>query len=146
MKKTLCLNLLLLFCTGLVLGSPNISVVADSKESKLRYASAQHEIISILLQERQYDAVLSEFQKILMLNLDGESEILVVQEVWQIIDSLVAAQQFSLAHKLIDSALQKMTRPDNEFTLQMLKGKVYKEQGLLKQALEVYRAAQEPQH
>jgi len=144
MKKTLCLILLLVLGTGLVLGSPNISVVADSEESKLQYASAQHEIISILLQEGQFDAVLSEFNKILVLNLAGENERFVVEEVWQIVDRLVAAEQFSLAHKMITAALQKLKRPDNEFALQMLKGKVYKEQGLLKEALEVYRSAQNP--
>jgi len=144
MKKTLSLILLLVLSTGLVIGSPKISVIADSEESKLQYASAQHEIISILLQDGQYDAALSEFQKILTLNLAGENEKLIVQEVWQIVDQLVAAEQFSLSHKLINIALQKMTRADNEFTLQMLKGKVYKEEGLLKEALEVYRAAQTP--
>ena len=142
MKKTWCSILLLFICTGLALGSPNVSVVADSEEAKLRYASAQHEIISILLQEGDFDAILSEFEKILALNLRDENEKLVVQEVWIISDKLVPAGQFDLAHKLIDSTFPKIADPGNRFTLQMLKGKIYKEQGLLKEAIELYRSAQ----
>ena len=142
MKKTMCSILLLFVCTGLALGSPNVSVVAGSEEAKLQYASAQHEIISIMLQEGQFESVLPEFEKILALNLRGENEKLVVKEVWIISDQLVPAGQFDLAHKIIDTTLSKITDPGNRFTLQMLKGKIYKEQGLLKEAIELYRSAQ----
>jgi tetratricopeptide (TPR) repeat protein len=145
MKKSLCLILLLFISTGLALGSPNVSVVADGEESKLRYASAQHEIVSILLQEGEFDSVLPELEKILALNLRGENEKLVVQEIWLTSDQLVAAGKFDLAHKIIDIALPRITGPGNQFTLQMLKGKIYKEQGLLKEAIELYRSAQELQ-
>lgn len=146
MNKTLSLILLLFISTGLALGSPNVSVVADSDEAKLRYASAQHEIISILLQEAEFDSVLLEFEKILALNLRGENEKLVVQEIWLICDQLLAAGRFDLAHKIIDSALPKIGGAGNQFTLQMLKGKIYKEQGLLQEAIELYRSAQELQN
>jgi len=145
MKKTLCSILLLFISTGWALGSPNVSVVTDGEESKLRYASAQHEIISILLQEGDFSSVLAELEKILALNLQGENEKLVVQEVWIISDQLVGHGQFDLAHKIIDTALPKIAGPGNQFTLQMLKGKIYKEQGLLKEAIELYRSAQELQ-
>ena len=146
MKKSLCTVLLLLLSTGLVLGSPNVSVVTDSEEAKLRFASAQHEIISILLQEQRYDAVMPELKKLLALNLKGVNEKLLVQSIWLFADQLVAADQFALAHEAIDSALSKVAEDANEFTLLMLKGKIYKEQGKLKEALDLYRAAQELQN
>jgi tetratricopeptide (TPR) repeat protein len=128
---------------GLVLGSPNVSVVADSEDAKLQFASAQHEIIAILLQEEKYDSILPELEKIFALNLRGDNEKLVVQEVWLISDQLLASGKFDLAHRIIDSALSKITSPENQFTLQMLKGKILKEQGRLKEAIELYRSAQE---
>jgi hypothetical protein len=145
MKKSLCTVLLLWFSTGLVLGSPKVSIVTDGEDAKLQYASAQHEIISILLQEQRFDAILPELEKMLALNLKGEHEKLMVQSIWVIVDQLVAAGQFSLSHKVIDSALPTVSGPGNEFTLLMLKGKIYKEQGMLKEAIELYRAAQEIQ-
>jgi len=145
MNKTLSAILLLFISTGLVLGSPNVSVVSENEHSKLRFASAQHEIIAILLQEEEFDSVLPELEKILSLNLQGENEKLVVQEVWLISDQLVAGGKFELAHKIIDSALPRISGPGNQFTLQMLKGKIYKEQGLLKEAIELYRSAQSVQ-
>ena len=145
MKKTWCSILLLLISTGLVYGSPNVSVVTGGEEAKLRYASAQHEIISILLQEGQYDSVLPELEKILSLNLQGENEKLVVQEVWLIAHQLITADRLELAHKVIDASLSKISAPDNLFTLRMLKGKIYKEEGKLEEALELFRSAQELQ-
>ena len=146
MKKSLCTVLLLLLSTGLVLGSPNVSVVTDSEDAKLRFASAQHEIISILLQEQRYDAVMPELKKLLALNLKGVNERLLVQSIWLFADQLVAAGQFALAHEAIDSALSKVAEDGNKFTLLMLKGKIYKEQGMLKEALDLYRSAQELQN
>lgn len=145
MKKSLCLILLLFMSTGLAFGSPTVSVVADGEESKLLYASAQHEIISILLQEERFDSVLPELEKILALNLRGESEKLIVKEVWIICDQLVGAGKFDLAHQIIDATLPKLLDPVNQFTLNMRKGQIYRAQGLLKEALELYRLAQELQ-
>ena len=145
MKKTLSLILLLFFSTGWALGSPNVSVVGDGEEAKLRYASAQHEIISILLQEGKFESVMPELEKILALNLRGENEKLVVQEIWLIADQLIAAGKFELVHKILDSSLPRIKNPGNQFTLQMLKGKIYREQGRLEEAIELYRSAQELQ-
>jgi hypothetical protein len=145
MKKTLCSVLLLFLSAGLALGSPKVNLVTDSEEAKLRYASAQHEIISILLQKGDFDSVLPELDKILALGLKGDNEKLVVQEIWVISDQLVAAGQYPLAHQIVDKGLQITKGRDNRFTLQMLKGKIYKEQGLLKEAIEVYRLAQDSQ-
>ena len=146
MKKSLCLVLLLFTSTGLALGSPKVSVVADGEESKLLYASAQHEIISILLQEQRFDSVLPELEKILALNLRGENEKLLVQEVWLISDQLVAAGKFELPHQIIDAALPKLMVRSNQFTLKMRKGQGYRQEGKLKEALELYRLAQDLQN
>ncbi len=97
------------------------------------------------MQEEQFDSVLPELEKILALNLRGEGEKLIVQEVWIISDQLVGAGKFNLAHQIIDATLPKLMDPANQFTLKMRKGQIYREQGLLKEALELYRSAQELQ-
>jgi tetratricopeptide (TPR) repeat protein len=144
MKRVFCslLVTLLLICSLL---AASTTVVNPGVEAKLRFAAAQHEIISILINEGQYDRVLPEFEKILELGLTGEQEQLVVKEVWSIVTALTEAGQYDSAHRLLDEALAKVAQQDNRFALLMLKGKVYKQEGRLREALGTYRQAQQLQ-
>ena len=143
MKKALCSLVLLLMSTGLVMSSSNSGPIGESDEAKLRYAASQHEIISILLKEGQFDRILPEFNKILGLDLGSENEKLVATETWVVADQLVSAGQYSLAHRVVDAGLAKMVTSENQFTLLMLKGKIYREEGRLEEAISVYRKAQD---
>jgi tetratricopeptide (TPR) repeat protein len=125
------------------MGLSNSGPIGESDEANLRYAASQHEILSILLNEGQFDEILPEFNKILALDLGGENEILVAKETWQVAEQLVSAGQHSLAHGVVDASLAKMTKSENQFTLLMLKGKIYREEGLLDEAISVYRKAQD---
>ena len=119
------------------------SATRNTEESKLRFAATQHEIISIMLQEKDYAGALSEFRRILGLGL--EQEMLVVQEAWLVVNRLMASRQYSFALQVIDDTLEEIETPKNRFTLLMLKGKVYKEEGRLSEAVRVYREAQKLQ-
>lgn len=144
MKRVFCslLVTLLLFCG--VFAASGVAV-GSSAEAKLRFAAAQHEIISILIKENQFDRVLPEFRKILGLDLAGEQEQLVVKEVWSIVTGLTDAGQYASAHQLLDEALSYATQQDNRFALLMLKGKLFKQEGRLQEALGTYRQAQQIQ-
>jgi tetratricopeptide (TPR) repeat protein len=113
---------------------------------KLRYAASQHEIISILIEEGEYNQVITEFAKILELGLSGSDERLVVKEALIVASRLIESQQYSVAHEVVDEALEITQQRENRFSLIMMKGKVFKEEGKLKQALNAYRRAQKIQH
>ena len=116
-----------------------------SEDSDLRFAATQHEIISILIREGEYDRVLPEFEKILSLDLSGPKEELLVKEVWLVANSLMTAEQYSVGQQVIDKALRKVSSDESRFTLLMLKGKLYKQEGRLQDAVRVYRQAQNVQ-
>jgi tetratricopeptide (TPR) repeat protein len=118
--------------------------VQDPETSKLRFAATQHEIISILLKEGQVDRILPEFEQILSLDLGDEK--LVVQEAWLVVNGLLELGNFELSLSVIDIALPQIEEKENEFTLLMLKGKVFKQAGRLREAISVYRKAQQLQN
>ena len=144
MKKVVCiLALLLLLVTGQV--AAQTATTRSSEDARLRYAAAQHEIITILINEGQYDRVPAEFQKILDLRFGGAQEELVVKETWAIVNGLMAKRQFEPAHRVVDEALRYAVQSESRFALIMLKGKIYKQEGRLKDALNAYRQAQQLQ-
>ncbi|HLV02702.1 MAG TPA: hypothetical protein VKZ59_15640 [Acidobacteriota bacterium] len=115
-------------------------------ETKLRFAATQHEIISILLQEQQFELVMEEFNKILALQFSGEHEKLVVQEAWIVAQQLLEKDQFAVAHEIIDATIEQVQSSENRFTLLMLKGKILKDEGKLQEALSVYQEARQLQN
>jgi tetratricopeptide (TPR) repeat protein len=144
MKKVVCnLALLLLLVSGQA--AAQSLTKQPSNDAKLRYAAAQHEIITILINEGEYERVPAEFQKILDLGFSGTQEALVVKEAWAIVTGLMANRQFESAHRVVDEALRKTVRNDSRFALIMLKGKIFKQEGRLKDALNAYRQAQQLQ-
>ena len=131
----------LAFMPALLSQAPSAS--RSTEESKLRFAATQHEIISIMLQEKDYAGALSEFRRILALGLEQETPL--VQEAWLVVDRLMAFRQYSFALQVIDDTLEEIEKPQNRFTLLMLKGKVYKQEGRMSEAVRVYREAQKLQ-
>ena len=109
---------------------------------KLQYAASQHEIISILIEEGDWSQAVAEFYKILDLDLEVSAEESLVEEAWQITNQLLEAKQYDFSHQVIDSTLERCKLPDNRFTLLILKGKVFKQEGKIKAALDAFREAQ----
>ena len=125
----------------------NLPAIAESPArdeiSKLRFAASQHEIITILIEEQNYAGVLPEFRRILKLDLKGErNEKLIVKSAWAIVEQLSEARQYALAHQILEETLEQTENRENRFSLLMLKGKTLKDEGRLREAIEVYRKAQ----
>ncbi len=140
--STKCRLLLLLLCLAWVPASLGAMEVSSAEDAALRVAATQHEIIAILIEQGEFDRVLPEFEKILALGFSGEQEQLVVKEVWVIVNGLMAARRYDLGHQVIDSALRRLHGDESEFQLLMLKGKLYRQQGLVHEAVRTYRQAQ----
>jgi hypothetical protein len=138
-RKLFLVTVVLLLLTPALFGQTR-SELPNTPDSKLRFAASQHEIISILIQEQDFGGALLEFRRILALELSEEG--LVVDEAWLIVDRLMAAGRYEYAHQIIDDTLETIEIPKNRFSLMMLKGKVYKDEGKLKDAVRVYREAQ----
>lgn len=118
---------------------------SDEIKDKLRYAASQHEILSILIDEEDFEGVIPEFNKILDLNLQGDDEQLVTKEALIIAVRLLEAKQYVIAHEIIDETLEVTHQRDNQFSLLMMKGKIFKEQGQIRKALKAYKEAQKIQ-
>ena len=140
MRKALFL-FTLLWSVTVVTNAQEVTESTDL-EAQLRFASSQHEIIKILLDEDRYAEVLPEFWKILDLELTGEDEKPVVQETWLIGEHMSEAGQYDLAHEIVDGALDELETSESQFYLLMLKGKIFQDEGLTEEALAVYREAQ----
>jgi len=110
--------------------------------AKLRFAASQHEIISILLDEQDFEGIVPEYNRILELELTGDDESLVVKEALIIADRLMKLEQYPLAHEIIDETLEVTRQRDNRFSLLMMKGMIHKEEGQIRKALKTYKAAQ----
>jgi hypothetical protein len=115
---------------------------SEENKDKLRFAASQHEIISILIDEADFDGIIPEFDKILELGFTGDDERLVVKEALIISDRLMRLGQFPVAHEIIDETLEVTHQRDNQFSLLMMKGKIFKEQGQIRRALRAYKQAQ----
>ncbi|MFH1964991.1 MAG: hypothetical protein ABIJ42_05560, partial [Acidobacteriota bacterium] len=127
-----------------IFGAPpgDLQAADQTEVSKLQYAASQHEIISILIEEGDWSQAVAEFYKILDLDLGVESEGSLTEEAWQITEQLLEAKQFDFSHEIIDSTLERCKLPNNRFTLLILKGKVFKQEGEIKAALDAFRDAQ----
>ena len=144
MRKTL-------FFTSVMIGLNLLAVAQDTvasgaspeTEARLRFAAGQHEIIRVLLKEREYSKILPEFRKILELDLEGENERPVLKSTWFFVGHLRKANQYSLAHQLIDEALDHLQSRDSKFILLILKGKTFDDEGRTREALEIFRKAQQ---
>jgi tetratricopeptide (TPR) repeat protein len=137
-RKTLALVIL-----SAVLGPCALAQAADGDAAKLRIAGSQYEIIRVLLRKQEFSQVLPEFRKILGLQLSRENEVLVVRGAWTVVEELRKAGQYSIAHQVVDETLLSSHEVGNRFSLLMLKGKIFQEEGRLEDAIGVYRKAQQ---
>jgi hypothetical protein len=148
MKRALysiSLVLVLLIPNAVALEQQDRGAAENPELAQLRIAATQHEIISILLSEENYEEILPEYRRILALGLEGQNEKLVVREAWIVAGRLAEVGRFALAHQLVDETLAVSELEESRFTLLMVKGKVFKEEGRVKDALKVYRDAQKLQ-
>lgn len=122
---------------------------ADQKEispetvKKLKIAWAQHEMIMLLIENKSFDKVLPELQKILDLKLTGKYEDAVVKSTIAIANKLAEAKQLDLAHKALDEAMLAVASNASKANLLRFKAYLFKEAGAVAAAIETFRRANE---
>jgi tetratricopeptide (TPR) repeat protein len=145
MKHSLEINLHKLLTTVALLSLLVSSAwsVQDFDAHKLLVASTQHDIIQVLLKDKNFEAVFPEMDKIFALGLPAEHEGKVVQEVRIITDAFLQNQRADLAIRALQKGIQSVAQPKNKAVLYQELGYVYRLQGNDLKALECFRRAQQ---
>jgi tetratricopeptide (TPR) repeat protein len=110
--------------------------------AKLQIASSQHNIIAILLKEKNFDAVLPEYDKILSLRLPAQYDENVIKETLWISEAFWKGQRGDLSLRLLERGIQGMDQPKSKAALYQEMGYVYRLQGNDLKAMECFRRAQ----
>jgi len=96
----------------------------DDWEKTRSIAEAQHEIVMLLIKNKQYDKVLPASKKILSLKFPPDREHLLVDHARIACAALSDQGNYTLAHQILDEALKAVHNKKSKATL-------YKEKALL---------------
>ncbi|MFB3904675.1 MAG: hypothetical protein ACE15E_14590 [Acidobacteriota bacterium] len=96
----------------------------DDWEKTRSIAEAQHEIVMLLIKNKQYDKVLAASKKIFALNFPPSREYQLVDHARLASASLIEQKNYTLAHQLLDEALKSVHTKKSKATL-------YKEKALI---------------
>jgi len=102
----------------------------------LSIAESQHEIVTLLIKQGQYQRVAPEMKKIFELNLPEKYDEAVAQSASLVAGMLVERQQFGIAHEVVNEALKRARLNESKAALFKVEGYVYKSEGNLEKALE----------
>ncbi len=140
--------LLSIFLALVSLGSVQTGIFAYQSsttpdEKKLKIASAQHDLILMLIENKSFDQVETEWKKVLDLKLvkfEGQ----IANSLLAIAYKLTEAKQLALAQNLLDDSLSTVPF-SNQDKVDILKFKayIYKESGDLDDAIKTMRYASE---
>ena len=111
--------------------------------AKLQIASSQHNIIAILLKEKDFNAVLPEYDKILGLRLPAQYDENVIKETLWISEAFLKGERSDLSLRLLERGIQGMNQNKSKATLYQEMGLVYRLQGNDLKAMECFRRAQQ---
>ena len=120
-----------------------VFALQDFDAQKLLIARTQHDIIQLLLKERNFDAVFPELDKIFGLRLPAEHEDKVVREVRIIADAFYQNQRADLSIRVLERGTLGVAHPKSKAELCQEMGYVYRLQGNDMKAMECFRKAQQ---
>ena len=114
-------------------------------QKKLKTASMQHELILLLIENKTFDQVESQWKKVLDLRLNAKYyEGAIAQSLLMIGYKLFEAKQFVPAQKIMDASLASVPfTSGNKADIFKFKAALYKEMGDLDNAIRFMRLASE---
>ena len=111
---------------------------------KLKVASVQHELILLLIENKSFDTIDSEWKKVLALKLDAKYEGAIAQSVLKIGLKLSDAGQLALAQQILDESLASVPfSKKNQSDIWRFKAYLFKEAGDLDSAIQALKHASE---
>ena len=107
-------------------------------DQMLSIAEAQFEIVKILIKQGRFDRVVPEMKKIYDLNLPEKYEQATAESASLAANLLIANRQFDLAHQVLDEGYRHMRLNENKAALLKVNALVYKSEGNLDKAIELF--------
>ena len=137
MTGTIALPLLLFF-------TPQTNPSENPKWNKTRsIAESQHEIVMILIRNRQFDKVLAATREIFSLKFPDKQEHLFAREGLTIADALINREQYELADRVLSEALKCVKSARSRVSLYKEKAYLCKKLEKDDEAMEHFRRAKE---
>jgi tetratricopeptide (TPR) repeat protein len=117
------------------------AAAADDWEKTRSIAESQHEIVMLLIKNKQYDKVLVASKKIFALSFPADREHLKVEHARLASAALAEQRNFSLAHQILDEALKAVTTNKSKALLYKEKAVLYRQDGQDAQAMKCLEEA-----
>lgn len=109
--------------------------VPSDWEKTQSIAASQHEIIMLLIKNREYDKLMSASRKILALDFPEGQEHRLVQHAQEVNSCLIRDGQYNLAQQLLDETLKSVHVNKSKAELYKEKAYAFKKEGRDKDAL-----------
>ena len=126
-----CLLFLLFFPTPLV--------AQNSWEEIREIAGSQHEIVMLLIEEKEFDQVPTAARKIFEMQFPDNQHHLFVKEAEILTDALLQHNQTQIAHQLIEMARNAVKANKHKAALYREQAYVYKKEGNRDAAMECFQ-------
>ena len=139
--------LLSIFLAFVALGSVQTSLFSfqsspTPEEKKLKSASVQHDLILLLIDNKNFDQVESEWKKVLDLKLGTRYEGPIADSLLFIANKLYEAKQLALAQKILDESLSSVPFSNkSKSDILRFKALLYKDMGDSDNAVRTMRFA-----
>ena len=127
--------------------SASTSAPTPDEMKKLRVAAAQHDLILMLIEDKSFDQVETEWKKVLELKLGVRFEGQIADSLLAIAYKLYEEKQLALAQQILDASLSTVPFSNqNKSDILKLKATIYKDSGDLDDAVRTMRYAIELQN
>jgi len=113
-------------------------------KNKLKFASRQHDLILLLIENQDFDSIEPKWKQVLDLKLGAEFESLIAKSLVAICYNLLDAKRSALGLKLIDDSLTAVPFSDkSRADIFGCQAALYKDTGDLNSAIKAMKKAQE---
>jgi tetratricopeptide (TPR) repeat protein len=124
--------------------SPAAEISNSETIKKLKVASMQHDLILLLIENKSFDTIESEWKKVLDLKLGSKYEGAIAESVLAIAFKLSVVNQLPLAQRILDESLASVPFSSKDKSdIWRLKAYLYKEAGDLDSAIQAMKRASE---
>ena len=118
--------------------SASVLIQAQNWEKTRHLAEVQHEIVMLLIEKGEFEKVPQAATEIFRLNFPPDQEHLILVEVEILVDALIHHKQITVAHQVVDSALECKLTAKSKAQLHREKGYLFKQEGKMEEALESF--------
>jgi hypothetical protein len=135
--------LYLAFTLAVILPSPFLAQAGGTWEEVRKIALAQHEIVMLLIEKKEFEKVPDAAREIFTLPFPPDQEHRVVKEAELLSDALQHHGQFEVAHLMLDMAMNCVSTTKAQAQLHREKAFLLKKEGKTDEAMEAFQKSVE---